>query len=60
MKKSKIPACLIECGFLSNAENEELLLSDEYQEKVAGAIVIGIEEYFKGDTNEKQNNVLLQ
>lgn len=60
MKKAKIPACLIECGFLSNAENEELLLSDEYQEKVAGAIVIGIEEYFKGDTNEKQNNVLLQ
>ena len=60
MEKSKIPACLIECGFLSNAENEALLLSCEYQDKVAEAIVIGIEEYFKGDANEKQNNVLLQ
>ncbi len=60
MKKAKIPACLIECGFLSNAENEALLLSDEYQEEIAGAICLGVEEYFKGDTNEEQNNVLLQ
>ena len=60
MKKANIPACLIECGFLSNCENEEMLLSENYQEKIAEGIVLGIEEYFKGDKNEKQNGVLLQ
>ena len=60
MKKASIPSCLVECGFLSNAENEELLLTDEYQEKFADAVVLGIEEYFKGDKNEEQNGVLLQ
>lgn len=60
MKKANIPACLVECGFLSNAENEALLLTKVYQEKIAGAIVLGIEEYFKGDKNEEQNCVLLQ
>lgn len=53
MKKANIPACLVECGFLSNAENEALLTGDEYQEKMAEAIACGIDDYFKGDTNEK-------
>lgn len=53
MNKAKIPACLVECGFLSNAENEALLMSDEYQEKIAEAIASGIDDYFKGDTDEK-------
>ncbi len=60
MKKATIPACLVECGFLSNYENEKLLLSDDYQEKIAEGIVLGIEEYFEGDKNEEQNGVLLQ
>ena len=60
MKRSSVPSCLVECGFLSNAENEALLLSEEYQEKIAEAAVNGIEEYFKGDKNEEQNGVLLQ
>lgn len=60
MKKASIPSCLVECGFLSNAENEALLLTDDYQEKFAEAVVLGIEEYFKGDKNEEQNGVLLQ
>ena len=60
MKKATVPSCLVECGFLSNAENETLLLSCDYQEKIAEAIAFGIEEYFKGDKNEEQNCVLLQ
>ena len=59
-KKANILACLVECGFLSNPENEAMLLSDEYQEKIAEGIACGIEEYFKGDKNEEQNGVLLQ
>ena len=36
------PSLLIECGFLSNAEEEALLLTSEYQQKVAYAIYGGI------------------
>lgn len=46
MKNVDIPICLIECGFLSNPEEEELLLTDEYQEKLAWGIYNGINDYF--------------
>ena len=36
---------LIECGFLSNAKEAELLCNKEYQEKVAWAIHLGILRY---------------
>ena len=29
------PAILVECGFLSNPEEEQLLISDGYQTKIA-------------------------
>lgn len=41
-----IPSVLIECGFLSNPREEKLLNTEEYQEKVAWAIYIGIMKYF--------------
>jgi N-acetylmuramoyl-L-alanine amidase len=45
LKNNKAPTVLVECGFLSNPE-EELLLNDErYQEKVAFAIYSGILRY---------------
>lgn len=46
MKYVEIPICLIECGFLSNPEEEELLKTDEYQEKLAWGIYNGINDYF--------------
>lgn len=42
-----IPSVLVECGFLSNAAEEKLLLTDEYQARLAEAIARGVEEYFK-------------
>lgn len=36
------PTALVECGFLSNAEEERLLLTDEYQGKVARAVFEGV------------------
>ena len=39
---SPYPSLLIESGFLSNPEEERLLISAEYQEKVAFAIFTGI------------------
>ncbi len=37
---------IVECGFLSNYEDEQNLKNDEYQNKLVEAITIGIEKYF--------------
>lgn len=42
----KVPAILVECGFLSNKEEAELLKTKEYQQKVAYSIYVGISQYF--------------
>ena len=42
-----VPSVIIECGFLSNPEEEKLLLNEEYQFKVVEAICDAIDEYFK-------------
>lgn len=43
--KSKIPAVIVECGFLSNQEECALLQDESYQEKLAEGIKIGIQNY---------------
>jgi len=48
IKNSKIPSNIIECGFVSNSEEEAKLSSDEYQNKIAWAIYIGLTEYLLG------------
>ncbi len=45
LKQAKIPAVLVECGFLSNPQEEALLLQEEYQKKVALAMYQGIISY---------------
>ena len=47
MKHVEIPTAIVECGFLSNPEEEKQLLTDEYQERLAWGIYNGIMEYFK-------------
>jgi len=46
LNQTKMPAVLIEYGFLSNENEEKLLLTDDYQNKVVDSIVNGLEEYF--------------
>ena len=41
-----IPTTIVECGFLSNPEEETLLATDEYQNKLAWGIYLGIMNYF--------------
>lgn len=48
MDDSTVPVILIECGFLSNNEEERKLVSDDYQEKTAWAIYAGLLKYFNG------------
>ena len=46
IKHIEIPTTIVECGFLSNPDEEKLLLEDEYQNKLAWGIYNGIIEYF--------------
>ena len=45
MKEARYPTVIVECGFLSNAEEAELLQTDEYQDTVSRAIADGILGY---------------
>lgn len=45
LKKTEVPAVLVETGFISNEEERQLLASDAYQDKMAFAIARGIENY---------------
>jgi len=42
----EIPIAIVECGFLSNPEEANLLGQDEYQNKIAWGIYNGIMDYF--------------
>ena len=46
IKHVEIPTTIVECGFLSNPDEEKLLLEDEYQNKLAWGIYNGIVDYF--------------
>ena len=50
--QSKMPAVLIECGFLSNDEEAKKLKDEAYQESLAEGIAQGILTYL--DTNSKK------
>lgn len=47
LKDNGIPSVIVECGFLSNPEEEYLLNQDEYQNKIAWAIYCGVLDYFE-------------
>ena len=46
LKTTEIPSAIVECGFLSNAEEEAKLNTDDYQQQTAWAIYKGIASYF--------------
>lgn len=48
---SPYPSIIAECGFLSNPEDESLLITDEYQDQVAYAIFKGAVDYFTETTS---------
>lgn len=47
LKNAATPAIIVECGFLSNKQELEKLKNDEYQTKMAFAIVGGILDFYK-------------
>lgn len=48
LKKSTVPTVIVECGFLSNQREADLLITEAYQKKVAWNIALGILQYING------------
>ena len=47
LKCSLAPSVIVECGFLSNADEEKLLLNSSYQEKIVDCIYLGIIKFLQ-------------
>ncbi|MFE6795611.1 N-acetylmuramoyl-L-alanine amidase [Paenibacillus chitinolyticus] len=47
VRETKMPAALAEVGFLSNAQEEALMYTSAFQDKVAASFVAAIKEYLK-------------
>jgi len=47
MKNPPIPAILVECGFISNPDEEKKLNDEDYQSRLAWAIAEAVEIYLK-------------
>lgn len=47
LRETKMPAVLVEAGYLTNAKEEKLLFTEYYQEKLVNSMVNGVEEYFE-------------
>lgn len=50
--KYEAASILVECGFLSNPDEEAKLKSDEHQNLIVEGISGGIDKYFDGDVNK--------
>jgi N-acetylmuramoyl-L-alanine amidase len=48
-----VPSALVELGFMSNADDERLLISDEWRDKAADSIVRAVASYFKTQLAQK-------
>ena len=57
LKKSPSLTVFVECGFISNQEEADLLASDDYQKKVAKAICKGILNYIEKLENPDKEDV---
>ena len=55
LKKTSTPTVIVECGFLSNPTEAELLLQKEYQEKLVNAIYSGASAYLAKECGFSEN-----
>ncbi len=57
LRLTKCPAALVELGFISNAEEEQVMMGEAYQEDASEAIIGAIKEYMGVDTMEEKELV---
>lgn len=53
LTRTPTPTVIVECGFLSNPTEAELLTQDEYQSRVAYSIFLGILSYYEASTSNQ-------
>ncbi len=49
LRQTTMPSVLVECGFMSNSGEKWRLTTEDYQERMAWAIYIGILKYFEAE-----------
>ena len=50
LKKTEVPTIIVECGFLSNPDEAEKLVTEDYQVEMAQAICTGINKWLEAYT----------
>jgi N-acetylmuramoyl-L-alanine amidase len=55
LKNVKTPTIIVECGFLSNQQEEQKLRNEDYQLKIAKTIKTGIDNYFMSGDNKSNS-----
>ena len=50
LRENTLPACLVECGFMSSPTEREMLLTEDYQKKIAEGIANGIQKFMPLET----------
>ena len=50
LTKTPTPTVIVECGFLSNLKEAELLSQEDYQDQIAHSIFLGILSYYESTT----------
>lgn len=53
LNNAQIPAVVVECGFLSNAEEAKKLIDEKYQSQMAFSVYCGITDYFINNSISK-------
>ncbi len=59
IRECESPAVLVECGFISNAEEEKLLNTPQYRQKMADGIVKGLVEFLQEEDMSSNGEILL-
>ncbi|MGD9831092.1 MAG: N-acetylmuramoyl-L-alanine amidase, partial [Hyphomicrobiaceae bacterium] len=49
LRQAQTPSVLVELGYMTNAEDERLLQSRAWRQRVGAAIATAIEDYFSAD-----------
>lgn len=57
LDKIKSPAVLVECGFLSNAQEEKLLSTEEYKKKIAFMLYCSVIEFVEENYKISKGNI---
>ena len=49
LKNTQVPTIIVECGFLTNPDEAAKLTQEDYQDKLAQAICVGVVKWLNGD-----------